>query len=77
MQDWTKMGAGQFRTRGAQLDMFAGIEGDGYGTLDLLEMAEAGTVAPVDEGRADGALFGLAFSEAPTTDGGLFSVVAA
>ncbi|GAA2298343.1 hypothetical protein GCM10010402_66190 [Actinomadura luteofluorescens] len=81
MKNWTEMSAADFYTKGAQLDMFAGIEGDGCGTLDLLaaaaEAEAAAEAAPVvDEGREDGALFGLTVSEVPA-DGALFSVVAA
>lgn len=73
---WTKMSRSDFYTAGMQLDMLAGIEGDGCGTISLDEIAAE--AAPVDElpERADGALFGLALSEVPA-DGALFSVVAA
>lgn len=79
MRDWTKMSAAAFRTRGAQLDLLAGIEGDGCGTLDLLDAAAEAETAPVIEfpERVDGALFGLALSDEPASDGGLFTVVAA
>lgn len=79
MKDWTKMSAAAFRTRGAQMDLLAGIEGDGCGTISLDEIAAEVEAAPVAElpERTDGALFGLALDEAPATDGGLFTIVAA
>ncbi|TDD24993.1 hypothetical protein E1287_37670 [Actinomadura sp. KC06] len=77
MKDWTKMTAGDWYTAGTQLDMLAGIQGDGCGTLDLLDAAaEAAPVVEIAE-RVDGALFGLALSDEPASDGGMFTVVAA
>ncbi len=79
MKDWTKMNAGDWYTDGVQMDLLAGIEGDGCGTLDLLDAAAEIEAAPVVEApeRTDGALFGLVLSDAPATDGGLFTIVAA
>lgn len=78
VKDWTKMTAADFYTDGVQLDMFTGVEGDGYGTISLDEIA-AEAEAPADEftERADGALFGLAATDGPTADGALFGLVAA
>lgn len=78
MKDWTKMSAAEFYTAGTQLDMFAGVEGDGCGTISLDELvAEVEAPSAVEDARReDGALFGLTLSEVPA-DGALFSVVAA
>lgn len=76
MKNWTEMTAGDFYTDGVQLDMLAGIEGDGYGTITLDELADETEAAPAVE-RADGALFGLAATDEPTADGALFGLVAA
>ncbi|WP_157431143.1 hypothetical protein [Actinomadura macra] len=75
VKNWTDMTAADFYADGVQMDLLAGIEGDGYGTLDLLDTSAE--VAPVVEPaeRADGALFG--FTDGPAVDGALFSVVAA
>ncbi|GAA2618792.1 hypothetical protein SMC26_40345 [Actinomadura fulvescens] len=77
MRAWTEMTAADFYTDGTQLDMLAGIEGDGYGTLDLLDAAVEGAAPEVIAERADGALFGLALVPAGAGDDVLFSVVAA
>lgn len=78
VKNWITMTAGDFYTAGTQLDILAGIEGDGCGTISLDEIAAEVEPAPVaEEGRADGALFGLALSEEIPADGGLFTVVAA
>ena len=75
MKDWTKMTAADFYTAGAQMDLLAGVEGDGCGTISLDELAaEPAPVAEIVE-RADGALFG--FTDGPATDGALFGLVAA
>jgi hypothetical protein len=76
-RNWLDMGAGDFHTTGTQLDMLAGLEGDGYGTiaLDEIETARETPAAPAE--RADGALFGLALADATDGDDALFSVVAA
>lgn len=78
MQNWTEMSAADFgATTGTQMDLLAGIEGDGCGTISLDELAAEAEAAPAAEiERADGALFGLTVSEVPA-DGALFSVVAA
>lgn len=79
VKNWTNMTRGDFYTAGTQLDMLAGIEGDGCGTIPLDELAAEIKTAPVVDfpERADGALFGLALSEEIPADGALFSVVAA
>lgn len=75
MTDWAAMTPADFgHTTGTQLDMFAGLEGDGYGTLDLLDETPAAPVVDFPA-RTDGALFGL--TSGPAVDGALFSVVAA
>lgn len=40
-KNWLDMNPGAFTNKGAQLDMFAGLEGDGCGTGDLLALADA------------------------------------
>lgn len=64
-RNWLDMGAGNFATKGTQLDMLAGIEGDGFGTGDLLELAAeldapapAAVVLPWPTKPAQGLLFG-------------------
>lgn len=76
MKNWAEMSAADWYTAGVQLDMFAGLEGDGCGTIALDLDAKPEPVIEIPE-RADGALFGLALSDEPASDGALFSVVAA
>jgi hypothetical protein len=40
------MDAGEWHIEGLQLDMFAGLEGDGDGTLDLLDAADEASAKP-------------------------------
>lgn len=78
MQNWATMSAADFHTDGVQMDLLAGIEGDGCGTISLDEIADEAETAPAVEiaERADGALFGLAATDEPA-DGALFGLVAA
>jgi len=59
MRDWTTMSAGDWNTDGVQLDLLAGIEGDGYGTIALDEITDEQAPAAEVQERGDGALFGI------------------
>ncbi|MEU0770671.1 hypothetical protein [Streptomyces albogriseolus] len=46
---WTDMDAGQFRTKGEQVGLFADPRGDGMGTGELFEVGAGGLFEDVDQ----------------------------